>query len=598
MMKKILVVENDDAFVQNIKFHLEQKRYKVITASNGETAFELAKSNLPDLVLSEINLSKMNGFEFCKKLHNLHLTENIPFVFLTANFEPSDRERALTVGAENFLTKPLKIKSLMEVIQNLIGKSSLINERILFISEDTQKSNDLKEFLEKQGYRLLLSGFTNESIEIGISFNPTVILLDFVKESATTDEIMHSFTQYYGPKHIPVIVLGIEEESSVFRKRMAEAANDYLAKPVDFSTILASVELHLEKCRFNGLVNSIGPPTLEGFADKELINAIATRRELRKRKQKSILLIEDDIDLMNNLRMQLELNHYIVLSAENGEKGVELADINLPDLIISDIMLPGISGYEVREQLNNKVITQNIPFLFLSAKVEYKDIRKGMALGSDDYLTKPIKIKSLLQIIKKIIGKEIPEVAETQIPVEEIPPQIIETQVAPPRSNEKFNDLFKRTREIVQEDTFVPSVDAPIETKDITPPTNFDAFKVLFSENQEKADLLSFTHNGTMVIRINLHRGVEKESSAFHLYLLAVLQQKKLKYVIDLLNIEFIDASFLGVIVVFQKKVRQLGGKIKLVVRHELMMNNPIFFHGIGRLFEVYKDVMTAVNSD
>ena len=601
-MKKILLVENDNAFAQNLKFHLEQKRYKVITASTGESAFELAASNLPDLVLSEINIGNINGFELCKKLRALHLTKKIPFVFLTAKFEPSDRELALTVGADNFLTKPLRIKLLMETVHSLIGKSSLINERILFISEDIEKSIDLKDFLEKHGYQILLSPFSHEIIEISKAYNPTGVLLDFVRESGTTDELILTFTQEYGPKHVPIIVLGVEQESSVFRKRMSDEANDYFAKPADFSTILASIELHLDKCRFNKYVDSAESPAAIGVIDKELINAIATRKELRKRKQKSILIIEDDIDLMNNLRLQLELNHYLVLSAENGEVGIELADINLPDLIISDIMLPGVSGYEVREQLNNKVITKNIPFLFLSAKVEYDDIRKGMELGSDDYLTKPIKIKSLLQIIKKRIGKEVLQIAQIQIPVEEVP-QVIspaneETQVTPPIRNEKFNDLFKRTREIVPEENIVPSVDAPLEVENIVPPSNFDAFKVLFSENQEKADYLSFTHNGIMVIRVNLHRGVEKESAAFHLYILAVLQQKKHKYVIDLLNIEFIDASFLGVIVVFQKQVRQLGGKVKLVIKHELMMNNPIFFHGIGRLFEVYKDVMTAVNSD
>src|SRR5690349_2753 len=100
---------------------------------------------------------------------------------------------------------------------------------------------------------------------------------------------------------------------------------------------------------------------------------------------KKILLIEDNEDLRQNTAEILELANYEVLAAENGLKGMEAAVEFHPDLIICDIMMPGLDGFEVLDALNKKGPTKSIPFIFLTAKSERKDFRKGMESGADDY---------------------------------------------------------------------------------------------------------------------------------------------------------------------------------------------------------------------
>ena len=104
---------------------------------------------------------------------------------------------------------------------------------------------------------------------------------------------------------------------------------------------------------------------------------------------KKILLIEDNPDVRENTSEILSLANYKVTVAENGKIGVELAQQDRPDLIICDIMMPELDGYGVLHILSKKPETANIPFIFLTAKTEKGDIRKGMNLGADDYLTKP-----------------------------------------------------------------------------------------------------------------------------------------------------------------------------------------------------------------
>ncbi|MDV7138428.1 response regulator [Maribacter sp. TH_r10] len=118
-----------------------------------------------------------------------------------------------------------------------------------------------------------------------------------------------------------------------------------------------------------------------------------------------VLLIEDDPVLRENTAELLELSDYKVYTASNGKKGVNVAKEKLPDVIICDIMMPELDGYGVLEQLGKDIDTKYIPFIFLSAKTERKDIRKGMNLGADDYLTKPFEESELISAIESRLAR-------------------------------------------------------------------------------------------------------------------------------------------------------------------------------------------------
>lgn len=114
---------------------------------------------------------------------------------------------------------------------------------------------------------------------------------------------------------------------------------------------------------------------------------------------KKILLIEDNRGLRENTAEILELAGYAVSTAENGKVGVELAKKDQVDLIICDIMMPELDGYGVLHILNKNPKTSCIPFIFLTAKAEKADFRKGMNMGADDYLVKPFEETELLDAI-------------------------------------------------------------------------------------------------------------------------------------------------------------------------------------------------------
>lgn len=117
----------------------------------------------------------------------------------------------------------------------------------------------------------------------------------------------------------------------------------------------------------------------------------------------SILIIEDEKIILENLNDLLEIFGYDCFTANNGVDGLMLGQNKLPDLIICDISLPGLNGFQVKAELNKSKETALIPFIYLTARAEKSSKTEGLALGANAYIIKPFKINELVEIVEKYI---------------------------------------------------------------------------------------------------------------------------------------------------------------------------------------------------
>ncbi len=120
----------------------------------------------------------------------------------------------------------------------------------------------------------------------------------------------------------------------------------------------------------------------------------------------SILVVEDSVDVLKNILQLLQIKGYSAIGAKNGVMGLKLAREHLPDLIISDIMMPELDGYDFLQEIRNDPYTSNIPFVFLTAKADRNAMRKGMVSGADDYVGKPFKAKELFETIETRLDRK------------------------------------------------------------------------------------------------------------------------------------------------------------------------------------------------
>jgi len=138
-----------------------------------------------------------------------------------------------------------------------------------------------------------------------------------------------------------------------------------------------------------------------GIPEVEIAKRIENFSDIRTK----ILLVDDEIDTLLPLKMSLEAEDYLVLGASNGFEALELAKTNIPDLILLDIMMPGMDGYEVCVQLKKYPVTRNIPVIMLTAKDAVREKVKGLDIGADDYVTKPFNLNELKARIKSVIRR-------------------------------------------------------------------------------------------------------------------------------------------------------------------------------------------------
>ncbi|WP_395633659.1 response regulator transcription factor [Flavobacterium sp.] len=119
---------------------------------------------------------------------------------------------------------------------------------------------------------------------------------------------------------------------------------------------------------------------------------------------RKILIVDDEPNIVMSLEYTFKKNNFEVFIARDGQEALEILQNQLPDVIILDVMMPLVDGFETLEQIKKNEKLQHCKVMFLSAKNKESDIEKGMALGADAYLTKPFSIKKVVEQVNELLG--------------------------------------------------------------------------------------------------------------------------------------------------------------------------------------------------
>ncbi len=290
--------------------------------------------------------------------------------------EPKEDEKDKMPGyKEEEVEKPVKpVKNAIgEHIKKVAAEGNKKN--ILIVDDDEEVVNLLKIYLQDEGY-IINKALTGREAFVSACENvPDLITLDIKLPDIDGYQVIDLLKSDDRTKDIPVMILSIvplveDKVDEVFRLGIV----DYLSKPIDRDRLMDSVNRIL---RVKG-----------------------------KAKGAYVMVVDDDPDIVGLVKLALKDAGYGVIEAFNGEQALELADREKPDLIILDIMMPEMDGYDVIKNLKKNKKTQNIPVIILSVRRLEEDKAKGLKLGAIKYLTKPFKAKDLLGEIKEVLEWE------------------------------------------------------------------------------------------------------------------------------------------------------------------------------------------------
>ena len=145
-MKKILIVDDDSILRNVLQKSLELKGYQVVSVDSGESALAQFNQDVPDIIISDVSMPEMNGFEFCRQLRAQPSGKLIPFIFLSAKNDLDDRIQGHTIGADSYLTKPFEMKELLANIEALIERSRRVHAEIVHLIEQLVHSQSASLF--------------------------------------------------------------------------------------------------------------------------------------------------------------------------------------------------------------------------------------------------------------------------------------------------------------------------------------------------------------------------------------------------------------------------------------------------------------------
>ncbi|MFP3036287.1 MAG: PleD family two-component system response regulator [Wolbachia sp.] len=406
MTAKILVVDDVLSNVKLLEARLKAEYYTVIVAHDGKEAIDLVAKQQPDIILLDIMMPKINGFEVCKSLKSDPLTTHIPIIMVTALHDTHDRVQGINAGADDFLTKPIdetalsaRIKSLTRLkmvidelrlrgetnaeIGGVAGSSimdysnQIFDANILVVDEDVFQAEQIYNVLSQRFGSIKVLNDPTEASKIGIEDNYDLIISDMQFSQTDGLRLCSEFRSKVETRYTPILILSEDYDKNNLVKALNVGANDYLTVPLDESELIARVNLQVKRKRyqdalrmnlFNNAEMSIKDPLTNcynrRYFDVHLKNIVKDSVEKDRRLSLIILdidyfkVVNDDFghsagdELLKQMQKRISENIRVtdLLARFGGEEFV----IVMPDTNISD-------AYTVAERIREIIATE--PFV-------------------------------------------------------------------------------------------------------------------------------------------------------------------------------------------------------------------------------------------
>jgi two-component system, cell cycle response regulator len=284
MTALILVVDDVPANVKLLEAKLTNEYYDVVTAADGFEALQKIEKHKPDLVLLDVMMPGMNGFEVCEKIKSNVEVSHIPVVMVTALSDVSDRVRGLEVGADDFVSKPINDTALFARVKSLIRIKVLLDElrlrdktgkqvgvlgeeensftadvsgaHVVLVEDDMVQSRNITERLKQHYHVEHFSDPEAASEALKTTLNPDVIVISTLLSDVDGLRMAAQLKNVERLRHVPIIVLVDEEEQHIMLKGLELGINDYLSVPVELNEMEARLKTQIRRKKYQDALRS------------------------------------------------------------------------------------------------------------------------------------------------------------------------------------------------------------------------------------------------------------------------------------------------------------------------------------------------------
>ncbi|QJB55892.1 response regulator [Pseudodesulfovibrio sp. zrk46] len=242
-LQHILVVDDSTSVRYALEKHLTEAGFKVSLAVDGQDGLNIALENDFDLVITDIDMPKMDGFELCSKLKGEEKTSHIPIIVLSSRDSDEHVEHGFRVGADAYLAKGGNIQENIERIKDILSAQNfLTGSRILVVDDSSSVRLFLKTGLMEEGFVVETATNGKEAFDMLPDFNPNLIISDLMMPEMDGGELCRAINKSEVYKSIPVIIMSTLSDKPVMRRLMREGAATYLVKPFTITQLSIVIE--------------------------------------------------------------------------------------------------------------------------------------------------------------------------------------------------------------------------------------------------------------------------------------------------------------------------------------------------------------------
>lgn len=309
MSARVLVVDDILPNVKLLEAKLSSEYFDVVTATNGKDALELAAEKMPDIVLLDVMMPGMDGFEVCERLKSDPKTAHIPVVMVTALTDATDRVRGLEAGADDFLSKPLNDTALMARVRSLVRLKMTVDEwrirentasqfgmasdvdtqmseaadqaKILVVEDKTFESDKFIETLQRDDDNVVPAVSGDQAIALAQEHDFDLITVSLNMDGEDGLRLISHLRSNDRTRTIPILMVGMEEDMPRIAQGLEIGAHDYILRPVDRNELLARARTQVRRRRYQRRLrqnyeqslNMALTDTLTGLFNRRYLNA-------------------------------------------------------------------------------------------------------------------------------------------------------------------------------------------------------------------------------------------------------------------------------------------------------------------------------------
>ena len=427
----ILVIEDNKMNMKLVRSLLQVKNFEVLEAEDAEQGISLVEKYRPNLILMDIQLPGMDGLTATRIIKNNPVLNHIPVIALTSHAMRGDDRKAAEAGCDGYITKPIDTRRFIDTILQYLsinenlpdaqekkeidrgkqpGDTYQSRYTLLVVDDEIRNIKLINAMLSSEPYNILQADSGEKALEIINNYGIDLVLLDVMMPGLNGFEVTRIIKNNLGTKHIPIILVTALDGSENKLKAAEVGADEFLTKPVNKIEIIARIKSILQMKQYQEQLNArikIGeklalPQKIINFQDR--LPQVDVKNS---NYQQTVMLVEDDAQYIKLYKSLVSSEPYKLIVATSGEEAIRIGKQSNIDLLLLDIMLPGISGYDVCEYFRNNLATNNLQIVAISSLSDLESRVKGMEKGVDDYLVKPFNSKEIKTRISALLRKKL-----------------------------------------------------------------------------------------------------------------------------------------------------------------------------------------------